>query len=69
MTGKRSTSYGDEEWLPLLPYTLHHLALGRRMNQFRVELRCNNLTDKDYQNVIWRAMPGRSFEVMVNYKY
>ena len=69
MTGKRSTSYGDEEWLPLLPYTLHHLALGRQMNQFRVELRCNNLTDKDYQNVIWRAMPGRSFEVMVNYKY
>jgi hypothetical protein len=32
-------------------------------------LRCNNLTDKDYQNVIWRAMPGRSFEVMGEFRF
>ena len=69
MTGRRSTSYADTETFPLLPYALHHVAIGKQMDAFRIELCCNNLTDEDYQNVIWRAMPGRSFEVMLNYKY
>ena len=69
MTGRRSTSYADTETYPLLPYALHHVAIGKQIDGFRIELRCNNLTNKDYQNVIWRAMPGRSFEVMLNYKY
>ncbi len=68
-TGRRSTSYADVETFPLQAYYLHHIAVGKQIKRFRVELRCNNLTDKEYQNVIWRAMPGRSFEVMVNYKY
>ena len=68
-TGSRSTSYADEETYPLRAYYLHHVALGKQLKKFRIELRCNNLTNKEYQNVIWRAMPGRSFEVMVNYKY
>ena len=67
MTGSRSTSYADQETYPLRPYVLHHLALGKQLKQFRVELRCNNFTNVNYQNVIWRAMPGRSFELMVNY--
>jgi iron complex outermembrane receptor protein len=68
-TGARSTSYNDEDTFPLNPYVLHHVALGRQIDRFRLELRCNNLLNTDYQNVIWRAMPGRSFEVMVEYKY
>ena len=44
-------------------------SLGRQIDKFRLELRCNNLLNTDYQNVIWRAMPGRSFEMMVEYKY
>jgi len=68
-TGRRSTSYADVESFPLRAYTLHHLGLGKQFEQFRIEFRCNNLFNKDYQNVIWRAMPGRSFEVMVNYKF
>ena len=69
VTGLRSTSYADFFAFDLPAYVLHHAALGRQLGKFRVELRCNNLTDKDYQNVIWRAMPGRSFEMMVNYRY
>lgn len=69
MTGRRSTSYADTETFPLLAYNLHHVALGKQFENFRIELRCNNLTNRDYQNVIWRAMPGRSFELMLNYKY
>ena len=68
-TGRRSTSYADEESFPLLPYTLHHVAIGRHIKQFHIELRCNNVTNRDYQNVIWRAMPGRSFELMLNYHF
>ncbi len=69
VTGLRCTSYADFFAFDLPAYMLHHLSLGRQWKHFRVELRCNNLTDKDYQNVIWRAMPGRSFEMMVNYRY
>ncbi|MBQ5957614.1 MAG: TonB-dependent receptor [Bacteroidales bacterium] len=68
-TGLRSTSYADFYAFDLPAYVLHHLVLGKEWKGFRLELRCNNLTDKDYQNVLWRAMPGRSFEVMVNYRY
>ena len=70
VTGIRNTSYADDDVFRDLPaYVLHHVALGKQWSRFRFELRCNNITDKDYQNVLWRPMPGRSFEVMVNYKY
>lgn len=68
VTGRRNTSYADDYDFDLPAYMLHHVSLGKRFKSFRVELRCNNLTNVDYQNVLWRAMPGRSFEVMVNYK-
>lgn len=69
VTGRRSTSYADLDSFPLEAYTLHHISAGKQWDKFRVELRCNNLTDNDYQNVLWRPMPGRSFEVMLNYRY
>ena len=69
VTGYRNTSYANSDKFDLQPYVLHHVAMGKQWRQFRVELRCNNFTDVDYQNVLWRAMPGRSFEVMVNYRY
>lgn len=69
VTGYRNTSYANSDKFDLPPYVLHHVAVGKQWHQFRVELRCNNLTDVDYQNVLWRAMPGQSFEVMLNYKY
>ena len=71
VTGRRSTSYNEQEFFAydLPSYVLHHVAIGKQIKKFRIELRCNNLTNKAYQNVIWRAMPGRSFEVMVNYRF
>ena len=71
MTGRRSTSYSEQQFFAydLPAYVLHHIALGKQFKRFRIELRCNNLTNKDYQNVIWRAMPGRSFEIMANYRF
>ncbi len=68
-TGARKTSYSDEVHFVLKSYALHHVSIGKQIVNFRIELRCNNLLNTDYQNVIWRAMPGRSFEVMVEYRY
>ncbi|MBQ6770920.1 MAG: TonB-dependent receptor plug domain-containing protein [Bacteroidales bacterium] len=71
ITGSRSTSYSEQQFFAydLPAYMLHHIAIGKKIRKFRIELRCNNLFDTDYQNVIWRAMPGRSFEVMGEYRY
>ncbi len=70
-TGRRSTSYSEQQFFAydLPSYVLHHIAIGKQIKKLRIELRCNNLLDTDYQNVIWRAMPGRSFEVMVEFRY
>ncbi len=69
-TGKRTTSMNDDDLFAYdLPYyTLHHLSLGKQLNKFRLEFRINNLTDNDYQTVLWRAMPGRSYEVYLEFK-
>ena len=69
VTGVRKTSYSDDQYFLLDAYSLHHIAIGKQIDQFRLELRCNNLFNTDYHNVIWRAMPGRSFEVMVEFRY
>jgi outer membrane receptor protein involved in Fe transport len=49
-------------------YTLHHLSLGKQLNKIRLEFRINNLTNNDYQTVLWRAMPGRSYEFYLEFK-
>ena len=69
VTGRRCTSYAGFYAFDLPPYVLHHMSIGKQWHKFRCELRCNNFTDVDYQNVLWRPMPGRSFEVMLNYRY
>ena len=69
-SGRRKTQLDNEEVLAgrLYPYTLHHVAMGKKIRKFVIEFRVNNLTDVDYQAVLWRAMPGRSYEVSLNYK-
>ena len=69
-TGERKTSMNDDEYFAYkLPhYALHHMSLGKQLNKFRLEFRVNNLTDKEYQAVLWRAMPGRSYEVYLEFK-
>ena len=69
-TGRRKTQLDTEEVLAgrLYPYTLHHVAMGKQIRKFTIEFRVNNLTDVDYQAVLYRAMPGRSYEASLNYK-
>lgn len=67
-TGARRASYGSS-FSELPSYILHHLSVGREIGKFKIELRCHNLSNVSYQNVLWRAMPGRSFEVMAQFKW
>ena len=69
-TGRRKTQLDTEEVLAgrLNPYTLHHVAMGKQIRKFTVEFRINNITNVDYQAVLYRAMPGRSYEISLNYK-
>ncbi|MCQ2306551.1 MAG: TonB-dependent receptor plug domain-containing protein [Bacteroidales bacterium] len=69
-TGERKTSMNDNEFygFRLMPYALHHISLGKHVLKLDIELKINNLTDEDYQAILWRAMPGRSYEVAINFK-
>ena len=69
-TGERNTSMNDNEFFAYrLPYyMLHHISLGKQLNKFRLEFRINNLTNNEYQTVLWRAMPGRSYEIYLEFK-
>ena len=69
-TGERKTSMNDNDFFAYqLPcYALHHISLGKQLNKFRLEFRINNLTNKEYQTVLWRAMPGRSCEIYLEFK-
>ena len=53
-------------------YTLHNISLGKRgtLNKaiFDVKIRVYNIFNKDYQSILWRAMPRRNFELCVGLK-
>ena len=69
-TGERTTSMNDDEFFAYqLPYyILHHISLGKQLNRFRLEFKINNLLNESYQTVLWRAMPGRSYEIYLEFK-
>lgn len=69
-TGERKTSMNDDEFFAYqLPfYTLHHVSFGKQLNRFRIEFKINNLLNTDYQTILWRAMPGRSYEIYLEFK-
>lgn len=69
-TGERKTSMNDNEFygFRLMPYTLHHVSFGKHFWKLDLEFKINNLTDVDYQAILWRAMPGRNYEVSINFK-
>ncbi len=70
-TGRRKTTMNANEFygFRLNSYTLCHVSVGKQIGKFYAEFKINNLTDVDYMAILWRAMPGRSFEVSLNYKF
>lgn len=70
-TGERKTSMNANEFygFQLNPYTLQHVSLGKQIKRFYAEFRINNIFDVEYMAVLWRPMPGRSYEISLNYKF
>ena len=69
-TGERKTSMNANEFygFRLMPYTLHHVSVGKQIKKFNIEFKVNNITDEEYMAILWRAMPGRSYEISLSYK-
>ncbi len=71
ITGSRTTTMNPaDSYSNTLPaYWLNDVQLGKNwlFNKFNValQLKLNNIFNVQYQAVIWRAMPGRNFEIAV----
>lgn len=70
-TGERKTSMNANEFygFQLNPYTVLHVSLGKRIGGFYMDFKINNITDVRYMAVLWRAMPGRNYQVGLSYKF
>lgn len=73
-TGSRNTSLNNEDnySFPLPGYMLNNISFGKKFMlkkvDFDIRIKIYNVFDVDYQAVLWRAMPGRNFEISLNYK-
>ena len=63
-TGLRFTTTDHSTSLPA--YDLVNITIGKRLeimdDHSDIFIRCNNITNLDYQAIAWRPMPGRYFE-------
>jgi len=62
-----SMTYTDEFSLP--PLTLINVGASYRFlsrTPIEISFSINNITNKPYQSIIWRPMPGRYFEIKLN---
>jgi len=73
-TGIRNTSLnGDEYYSNKLPsYLLNNISVGKKLKLMKadvdIRVKVYNIFNIDYQAVLWRAMPGRNFEVSLSIK-
>ncbi len=73
-TGSRNTSLNnDENYSFTLPsYMVNNISIGKKFELKKVYLdirfKIYNVFNVDYQAVLWRAMPGRNFEISLNCK-
>ncbi len=69
ITGERKTTMNKQESFSnnLPAYLLNDMQVGKKWRfddvAFHLLFKINNLFDVQYQAVLWRAMPGRNFEV------
>ncbi len=55
-------------------YDLHDVTVGKKWNVGKscamdTAIKVNNVGDRKYQSILWRAMPGRNFMVSVKFSY
>ena len=69
----RNTSLNNEEdySFTLPQYMLNNISVGKQIElkqaDFDIRFKIYNIFDVDYQAVLWRAMPGRNFELSLSF--
>lgn len=72
--GERNTSLDEQSYYSntLPAYSLTNISIGKniKFDKFSLDIKfkVNNLFDKSYQAILWRAMPGRNYEVFIAIK-
>ncbi|NPA68818.1 MAG: TonB-dependent receptor plug domain-containing protein [Chlorobi bacterium] len=71
-TGKRYTDSSNEEYRHTLPaYYLENLSAGKKIKKEKIttdiEFKIENLLNENYQEILWRAMPGRQYFLSVKF--
>lgn len=74
-TGSRNTSLNKKKKnysLPLPGYMLNNISVGKKItlkkSQLDLKMKIYNIFNIDYQAVLWRAMPGRNYEISLSFK-
>ncbi len=71
-TGERNTSLNTDDYFKVPSYLLNNVSIGKSLNiknsDIYIRFKVINLFDIDYQEVLWRAMPGRNYEFSLSVK-
>lgn len=70
---ERKTSLYKNTWSPYLePVWIQNISAARKFNtkkaMFEAGIRCENLFDIQWQQVLWRPMTGRSFQLTLSFE-
>lgn len=67
---ERFTSSGNAATRHTLPaYGMHGVLVGKRYRGFDLQVKVDNLFNKDYQAILWRPMPRRNYTVLLRYSF
>ncbi len=71
-TGTRHTTT-DNSMNSLPAFTLHHITIGKKQRIGKIntewQVKVQNLLNKNYQTVLWRAMPGRHYMFLMKLNF
>lgn len=70
LVGERFTTSSGENTRHTLPlYDLHSITVGKTLRKFDLQFKIDNLWDKDYQSILWRAMPRRNYTFIARFTF
>ncbi|MEG2755310.1 MAG: TonB-dependent receptor, partial [Mucinivorans sp.] len=64
-----TTSSNQETHHDLPAYDIHNIIIGKTIHKFDLQIRIDNLFNKDYQAILWRAMPPRSYTALLRFNF
>lgn len=68
LTGQRFTTSSNQATRHTLPmYDLHNITIGKTFKYVDLQFKVENLFNKDYQAILWRAMPQRNYTLLVKF--